>query len=68
MVTDVANQAFISGMAEAMLVGALILAVAALLTFAILPVKVRQADNNMTTPETTGNGSEQDEKSESLVP
>jgi len=67
MVTDVANQAFISGMAEAMLVGALILAVAAVLTFAILPVKVRPADDHMTAPETTGDGPEQNEKSEALA-
>jgi EmrB/QacA subfamily drug resistance transporter len=67
MVTGVANQAFISGMAEAMLVGALILAVAAVLTLAILPVQVRLADDHMTAPETTGDCPEQNEKSEALA-
>lgn len=48
MVTDAANAAFISGMAEAMLVGAVILVVASVLTFAILPVKVKDLVNKVT--------------------
>jgi hypothetical protein len=68
MVTDAANTAFVSGMAEAMLVGAVILAVAGVLTFAVLPVKVRHAAGDTTMPETTENRPEQDEKNEVMVP
>ncbi len=68
MVTDAANQAFVSGMAEAMLVGAVILAVASVLTFAILPVKVRDSDDNPTTPGMAGARPEKDEKSEAVTP
>jgi hypothetical protein len=67
MVTDAANQAFVSGMAEAMLVGAVILGVASVLTFAILPVKVRQSDDTASTPEMTGDSTEKDEKSEAMA-
>jgi len=68
MVTDAANGAFVSGMAEAMLVGAVILAVAAVLTFVVLPVKVRHAADDTTMPETTGDRPEKDEKSEVMAP
>ncbi len=68
MVTDAANQAFVSGMAEAMLVGAVILGVAAVLTFAILPAKVRNTGDTATSPEVTGDRPEQVEKSEAVTP
>ena len=61
-------RAFVSGMAEAMLVGAVILAVASVLTFAILPVKVRNSDDNTTMPGMAGDHPEQDEKSEAVTP
>jgi len=62
MVTDAANAAFVSGMAEAMLVGAVILVVASALTFALLPVTVRNSDDNMNMPGTTGDHMVKDEK------
>ena len=68
MVTDAANAAFVSGMAEAMLVGAVILAVASVLTFAILPVKVRHYDDDTTTPGTIGDRLVKDEKNEAMGP
>jgi EmrB/QacA subfamily drug resistance transporter len=61
MIADAANQAFVSGMAEAMLVGAVILAVAAVLAFAILPVKVRHVDEDAATAGMTGDRLVQDE-------
>lgn len=68
LITGAANGAFVSGMASAMLVGAVILAVAAVLTFAILPVKVRPADDGTTTLGLTGDRREQDEKSKAVTP
>jgi hypothetical protein len=68
MVTDAANQAFVSGMAEAMLVGAVILGVASVLTFAILPAQVRRSDDTASAPEMTGDHPEKDEKSEAMAP
>ncbi len=67
MVVDAANQAFVSGMAEAMLVGAVILGVASVLTFAILPIKVKHYDDDTTTPGMIGDRPEKDEKSEAMV-
>jgi len=67
MVVDAANQAFVSGMAEAMLVGAVILGVASVLTFAILPIKVKHYDDGTTTPGMIGDRPEKDEKSEAMV-
>jgi len=68
LITDAASGAFVSGMASAMLVGAVILAVAAMLTFAILPVKVRHAGDDTTTLGMTGDRPEKDEKSEAVTP
>ncbi len=68
MVVDAANQAFVSGMAEAMLVGAVILGVASVLTFAILPAQVGRSDDTASTPEMTSDHSEKDEKSEAMAP
>jgi len=68
LITDAANQAFVSGMAEAMLVGAVILGVAAVLTFAILPAQVRRSDDTTSAPETTSDHSEKNEKSEAMTP
>ncbi len=67
MVADAANQAFVSGMASAMLIGAVILTVAAVLTFAILPVKVRDSDDDTPTSGMTGDRPAQDEKSEVMT-
>jgi hypothetical protein len=68
MVADAANTAFVSGMAEAMLVGAVILAVAAMLTFAILPVKVKHVTGSITTPGMTDGLPAEDEKSGVTAP
>jgi len=68
MVTDAANAAFVSGMAAAMLVGAVILVVASVLTFALLPVKVRHSDDNTIMSGTTGDHLVKDEKSEAIRP
>jgi hypothetical protein len=67
MVTDAANAAFVSGMAEAMLVGAAVLVVASVLAFALLPAKLGHSDNNIT-PGTTGNHLVKDEESEAMTP
>jgi EmrB/QacA subfamily drug resistance transporter len=67
MVTDVANAAFVSGMAEAMLVGAVILVVASVLTFALLPVKVGHSNDDMITSGTTGDHLVKDEQSEAMT-
>jgi hypothetical protein len=55
-------------MTEAMLVGAVILSVAAVLTFAILPAQIRHAEENVTTPEVIVNPPEVGEKSEVVAP
>jgi MFS family permease len=68
LIADASNGAFVSGMAEAMLVGAVILGLASVLTFAILPVKVRHTDDDTITPGMAGNRPEKDEKSEALAP
>ena len=67
-ITDTANQAFVSGMTEAMLVGAVILGVASVLTFAILPAQVRHPEENTTTPEVIVNLPEVGQKSEVVAP
>jgi len=43
-ITDTAGEAFVLGMTQAMFIGALITAAAALLTFAILPTRIQRAD------------------------
>ena len=68
LVTDASNAAFVSGMAEAMLVGAVILVVASVLSFTLLPVTVRNSDDNLNMPGTTGDSLVKDEKSEVLTP
>jgi EmrB/QacA subfamily drug resistance transporter len=68
LIADASNGAFVSGMASAMLVGAVILGLASVLTFAILPVKVRHTDDDTITPGMAGNRPEKDEKSEALAP
>jgi EmrB/QacA subfamily drug resistance transporter len=68
MVTDAANQAFVSGMAEAMLVGAIILAMAAALAFAILPVNVGDSDDNLPAPGMAGDCPAKEKKSEAVTP
>lgn len=68
LVTDASNAAFVSGMAEAMLVGAVILLVASVLSFALLPVTVRNSDDNLNMPGTTGDSLVKDEKSEVMTP
>jgi EmrB/QacA subfamily drug resistance transporter len=44
LITDTAGEAFVLGMTQAMFIGALITAAAALLTFAILPTRIQRAD------------------------
>jgi hypothetical protein len=44
VITDTANEAFVLGMTQAMFIGALITAAAALITFAILPTRIQRAD------------------------
>lgn len=51
-----------------MLVAALILAVVSVLSFAILPVKVRHAEGDATTLRMTGDRPEQDVKSDAVTP
>jgi len=44
VITDTAGEAFVLDMTQAMFIGALITATAALLTFAILPTRIQRAD------------------------
>jgi hypothetical protein len=44
VITDTAGEAFVLGMTQAMFIGALITAAAALFTFAILPTRIQRAD------------------------
>jgi EmrB/QacA subfamily drug resistance transporter len=67
IVTDAANAAFISGMAQAMLVGAVVLVVASALAFALLPVTVRPVEATTSKPATAGDPLVTDEKSQSVT-
>jgi predicted MFS family arabinose efflux permease len=67
IVTDAANSAFVSGMAEALLVGAVILVVASALAFALLPVTVRPVEATTSKPATAGDHLVTDEKSQSVT-
>jgi predicted secreted protein len=51
MIVESANQAFMSGMVRGIMIAAIIMAVASLLTFVILPMRVRPAkEEDQTTP------------------
>ena len=67
IVTDAANAAFVSGMAQAMLVGAVVLVVASALAFALLPVTVRPVEATTSKPVTAGDHLVTDEKSQSVT-
>jgi MFS family permease len=51
VVTDTANLAYVNGMTQALFIGSLIVGLAAVLTFVILPAKIQRADP---VPETGG--------------
>ena len=44
MITGTADKAFVAGMTDALLVGALVMVAAALATLALLPARIRPAD------------------------
>ncbi len=50
MIVDSANQAFMSGMVRGIMIAAIIMAVASLVTFVILPMRVRPAKEDGATP------------------
>jgi predicted secreted protein len=51
MIVDSANQAFMSGMVRAVTIAGIIMVVASLVTFIILPMRVRPAkEEDQTTP------------------